>query len=168
MRRLTANSRKVVILGSKYDLATRGQTTPRKQKLSRLAQDKTPPGRSTRTDREASKKDMPEEQLENFRALADFRKAGPLTLQTTTNDGGPGLIDIHNILDGTTQMDMSHAGSEFIEALQDGIEAEMERLGGAYMCWCAEADLGVSRPTTPAMVEEIKITVVDLYETKDR
>ncbi|KAJ6456535.1 hypothetical protein C8R45DRAFT_943719 [Mycena sanguinolenta] len=140
---------------------------------------------------------MPEEQLENFRALADFSESRTADTADNNNDGGPGLIDIHNILDGTTQMDMSHAGSEFIETLQYGIEAEvsgsrkksaprpdyrvrtdrtqtlvngwrvqMERLVAAYMCWCAEADLGVSRPATPAMVEEIKITVVDLYETK--
>jgi hypothetical protein len=31
------------------------------------------------------------------------------------------------------------------------------------MIWCAEADMGPSRERTPRMVEEIEITVVDLY-----
>jgi hypothetical protein len=39
----------------------------------------------------------------------------------------------------------------------------MERLVKAYMIWCAEADMGPSRERTPRMVEEIEITVVDLY-----
>ncbi|KAF8198229.1 hypothetical protein K438DRAFT_1584329, partial [Mycena galopus ATCC 62051] len=44
-------------------------------------------------------------------------------------------------------------------------EIQMDRLVSAYMTWCAEADLGSSRKTTPTMLEAITITVVDLYES---
>ena len=39
----------------------------------------------------------------------------------------------------------------------------MDRLVPAYMAWCAEADLGHPQEETPRMVEEMAITVVDLY-----
>ncbi|KAJ6447724.1 hypothetical protein C8R45DRAFT_948397 [Mycena sanguinolenta] len=99
---------------------------------------------------------------------------------------------MHDILDGSTQVQMSHAGGEFLAALQDRIEEEvsskskelspdyrvrddrtqnlvngwkiqMERLVQVYMAWCAEADLGPPQREPLAMVEEILITVVDLY-----
>ncbi|KAJ7831331.1 hypothetical protein B0H14DRAFT_2592772 [Mycena olivaceomarginata] len=40
-------------------------------------------------------------------------------------DHGPGDINIHNIMDGSTCIDISHAGGEFVATLQDGIEREM-------------------------------------------
>ncbi|KAJ6459300.1 hypothetical protein C8R45DRAFT_1109624 [Mycena sanguinolenta] len=141
---------------------------------------------------------MPEEQLENFRALGDFSASRAVDATTVDDDDTDraGFLNIHDVLDGTTRIDVSHAGGEFIATLQDGIEAEvsgsrkksasrpdyrvrtdrtqnrlsgweiqMDRLVVAYMSWCAEADLGASRPKTPSMVEEMKLTVVDLYET---
>ncbi|KAF7366585.1 hypothetical protein MSAN_00916000 [Mycena sanguinolenta] len=137
---------------------------------------------------------MPEEQLENFRALRDFSGSQAVDMEDDDSDMGPSFHNINDVLDGTTQMDISHAGGEFIATLQDGIEAEvskrrkkstpdyrirddrtqklvdgwkvqMDRLVPAYMAWCAEADLGTPMSRTTTMVEEIKITVVDLYKT---
>lgn len=40
----------------------------------------------------------------------------------------------------------------------------MDRMVTAYMAWCAQADLGPpTNRRTPRMVEQIHITVVDLY-----
>ncbi|KAJ7852886.1 hypothetical protein B0H14DRAFT_3656102 [Mycena olivaceomarginata] len=140
---------------------------------------------------------MTEEHLDNFRALRQLPEDRDVDAGADGDDYGPGDINIHNIMDGSTRIDISHAGGEFVATLQDGIEREManmstkkksapdyrvrddrtqnlvngwsvqmERLVKAYMIWCAEADMGPSRERTPRMVEEIEITVVDLYETQ--
>ncbi|KAF8181741.1 hypothetical protein K438DRAFT_2169043 [Mycena galopus ATCC 62051] len=132
---------------------------------------------------------MSEEHLEAFRALREVP------------EDRSGEIDDHeelgigDVLDGTVQMDFSHAGGEFIETLQDGIEAEaerkkksapdyrvrtdrtqkvvngwkeqMDRMVQAYMTWCAATDLGASNKMAESerIVEEFSITVVDLYES---
>ncbi|KAF8180065.1 hypothetical protein K438DRAFT_1977033 [Mycena galopus ATCC 62051] len=136
---------------------------------------------------------MTEENLENFQSLREDRTRD---IAEDDKGTGPSFVDIKHILDGTTRIEMSHAGGEFVATLQEGIEEEvarsstrkksardyrvrddrtqnlvnaweiqMDRLVTAYMTWCAEADLGSSRKTTPTMVEVIRITVVDLYES---
>jgi hypothetical protein len=47
--------------------------------------------------------------------------------------------------------------------LVNGWNVQMEQLVKAYMIWCAEADMGPSREKRPRIVEEMEITVVDLY-----
>ncbi|KAF7374056.1 hypothetical protein MSAN_00286500 [Mycena sanguinolenta] len=196
--RSTANSRKVGVLGSGYDPVNRIRTAPTNQRLSRAGQDRY---RKRGADElEARLRNMPEEQLENFRALRDFsgsHSESPAPESREDEDMDPSLIHMRDVLDGSTRLEMSHAGGEFIAALQEGIEEEMsqtagkkkksspdyrvrddrtqnlvngwkiqmERLVPAYMTWCAETDLGRPRETTPTMVEEMQITVVDLYET---
>ncbi|KAJ6487579.1 hypothetical protein C8R45DRAFT_827790 [Mycena sanguinolenta] len=141
---------------------------------------------------------MPEEQLEHFRELRDLSGSHDSQAVDAGNgdemaDEGPSFHNIHDVLDGTTRIDVSHAGGEFMATLQEAIEADvsqpkrsppdyrirddrtqkmvdgwksqMDRLVAAYMAWCAEADLGTAHVKTPVTVEEIKITVVDLYET---
>ncbi|KAJ6450265.1 hypothetical protein C8R45DRAFT_1057216 [Mycena sanguinolenta] len=70
---------------------------------------------------------MPEEHLENFRALGDFAASRAVDVTDADDDDtdGAGFLNIHDVLDGTTRMDVSHAGGEFIATLQDGIEAEV-------------------------------------------
>ncbi|KAF8179539.1 hypothetical protein K438DRAFT_1768902 [Mycena galopus ATCC 62051] len=139
---------------------------------------------------------MSEDNLETFRNLRELPEVR--TGETGEDDdemGGATFMDIRDVLDGTEQISISHAGGEFVATLQDGIEEEinrkksapdhrtrsdrtqklvngwtiqMDRMVDAYMSWCAEADLGPSREGTPAMVEEIEITVVDLYESSKR
>ncbi|KAJ7740402.1 hypothetical protein B0H14DRAFT_2638071 [Mycena olivaceomarginata] len=132
--------------------------------------------------------------LKNSRAGYELPEDRDVDAGADGDDYGPGDINIHNIMDGSTHIDISHAGGEFVATLQDGIEREManmkksapdyrvrddrtqnlvngwsvqmERLVKVYMIWCAEADMGPSRERTPRMVEEIEITVVDLYETQ--
>ncbi|KAF8131776.1 hypothetical protein K438DRAFT_1788198 [Mycena galopus ATCC 62051] len=139
---------------------------------------------------------MSEDNLETFRNLRELPEVR--TGETGEDDdemGGATFMDIRDVLDGTEQISISHAGGEFVATLQDGIEEEinrkksapdhrtrsdrtqklvngwtiqMDRMVDAYMSWCAEADLGPSREGAPAMVEEIEITVVDLYESSKR
>ena len=70
---------------------------------------------------------MPEEQLENFRALGDFSESHAVDATDANDDDtdGVGFLNIQDVLDGTTRIDVSHAGGEFIATLQDGIEAEV-------------------------------------------
>ncbi|KAF7374152.1 hypothetical protein MSAN_00296900 [Mycena sanguinolenta] len=170
MRRIPTHSRKIGVLGTGYDPATRGRTTPKFQRLSRPAQDQY---RETgAAELEERLRNMPQEQLDNFRELRDFSGSQAIdTAGEDRDDEGPSFHNIQDVLDGTTRIDVSHAGGEFMAALREGIEADVSQprrkwIGSSpYMAWCAEADLGASRVKTPTMVEEIQITVVDLYDT---
>ncbi|KAF7342696.1 hypothetical protein MSAN_02027500 [Mycena sanguinolenta] len=193
MRKSSANSRKIGILGSSYDPSSRSRTAPRTVKLSRAAQDEY--RRAGAEELESRLRNMPQEQLDNFRALQDYSGTATPEPEDDNMDDSPAVTNIHDILDGHTRAEISHAGGEIIAALQaeiekevakksdtrkkrvdyrvrddrtqnivDGWKAQMDRLVSAYMAWCAEADLG-SRDETPAMVETMKITVVDLYDS---
>ncbi|KAF7358843.1 hypothetical protein MSAN_01224200 [Mycena sanguinolenta] len=134
---------------------------------------------------------MPQEQLESFRELRDYSQSRSVSTEPEDMqvDDGPSLLNIRDILDGSTRLDISHAGGEFIATLQDELEQEMsrgrkkprpdyrvrddrtqnlvngwnvqmDRLVTSYMAWCAEADLGVSpQATAPAMVEVERIRI---------
>ncbi|KAF7367045.1 hypothetical protein MSAN_00963700 [Mycena sanguinolenta] len=196
-----SNSSKFGILGSDYDSATRAQTVPKLQKLSRAGQDRF--RQAGAEELQARLRNMPREQLETFRELRDYSESGGdspdpgADLGDMEVEDGPNLMNVQDILDGSAQLNISHAGGEFMAALQDELEQElsrgkrksrpdyrvrddrtqnlvnawdvqMDRLVAAYMAWCAEADLGVShQEETSAMVEKIKIHVVDLYETSN-
>ncbi|KAF7342695.1 hypothetical protein MSAN_02027400 [Mycena sanguinolenta] len=162
MRRSSSGFGKIGVLGSKYDPVTRGQTAPRALKLGRNAQDRfRQAGSEELRERLQS---MPEEQLENFRALGDFSHSQGVAIGDDDDDAGPGTVNIHDVLDGSTRLDVSHGGGGFISALQEGIEATVARKKKN------QPPTTVSEPAEhrnwiPTMVEEIKITVVDLYET---
>ncbi|KAJ6474311.1 hypothetical protein C8R45DRAFT_935708 [Mycena sanguinolenta] len=177
MRRVTANSRKVGVLGTSYDPVTRSLMAQKIQKLSRPAQDRY--RQTGAAELELRLQNMPEDQLENFRALRDFSDSQAVDMGDDDNDMGHSFHNINDVLDGTIQMDVSHAGGEFIATLQDGIEKAVSKqrllnpgrshteVGGRMESadGPAEADLGTPDSRAPTMVEEMKITVVDLYET---
>lgn len=72
---------------------------------------------------------MPEDQLEKFRELRDYSESR----DASTDPGdmeledGPSLVNVQDILDGSTRLDMSHAGGEFIAVLRDELEEELSQ-----------------------------------------
>ncbi|KAF8152715.1 hypothetical protein K438DRAFT_1778454 [Mycena galopus ATCC 62051] len=187
----SSTSKKIKILSSGYDAATGSSTAATLNNLSRSGQDRY---------REAGAEDlrerlrnMSEEHLEAFRALREVPEDRTGDMDDDENFGPGTELGIQDVLDGSVRMDYSHAGGEFIETLQDGIEevvknkkksapdyrvrtdriqkvvdgwaGQMDRMVHAYMAWCAATDLGTSNETTERMVESFNITVVDLYES---
>lgn len=75
---------------------------------------------------------MTEEHLNNFRALRQLPEDRDVDAGADGDDYGPGDINIHNIMDGSTRIDISHAGGEFVATLQDGIEREMANMSTKY------------------------------------
>ncbi|KAF8133150.1 hypothetical protein K438DRAFT_1787703 [Mycena galopus ATCC 62051] len=177
-------------MGSEYDSTTHYQTTAKKQRLSRAGQDRY--RENGPQELRQRLQNMTEENLDIFRALrADIPE--DCGEDQVDDDYEPNVLEIQDVLDGSTQINISHAGGEFVETLQDGLEEEMrrqkksvpdyrdrrdrtqilvngwdsqmERMVKAYMAWCAEANLGGAREETPRMVEDFSITVVDLYES---
>ncbi|KAF8123664.1 hypothetical protein K438DRAFT_1792231 [Mycena galopus ATCC 62051] len=175
-------------MGSEYDSTTHYQTTAKKQRLSRAGQDRY--RENGPQELRQRLQNMTEENLDIFRALrADIPE--DCGEDQVDDDYEPNVLEIQDVLDGSTQINISHAGGEFVETLQDGLEEEMrrqkksvpdyrdrrdrtqilvngwdsqmERMVKAYMAWCAEANLGGAREETPRMVEDFSITVVDLY-----
>ena len=74
---------------------------------------------------------MPEEQLETFRSLRDFSSSkSPSTAPESRDDEemGSSSVHVHEVLDGSTRLEMSHAGGEFLAALQEGIEEEVSQM----------------------------------------
>jgi hypothetical protein len=69
---------------------------------------------------------MSEEHLDNFRALRQLPE-DHIGKEADNDDdnNAPEDINMHNILDRSTCIDISHAGGEFVATLQDGIEKEM-------------------------------------------
>ena len=67
---------------------------------------------------------MPEDQLDNFRALRDLSGSRSQTPDTGAPDT-PNVITMHDVLDGSTTLEMSHGGGEFLAALQEEIEEEV-------------------------------------------
>ncbi|KAF8157569.1 hypothetical protein K438DRAFT_1777209 [Mycena galopus ATCC 62051] len=187
----SSTSQKIKILSSGYDAATGSSTAATLNNLSQSGQDRY---------REAGAEDlrerlrnMSEEHLEAFRALRKVPEDRTGDMDDDENFGPGTELGIQDVLDGSVRMDYSHAGGEFIETLQDGIEevvknkkksapdyrvrtdriqkvvdgwaGQMDRMVHAYMAWCAATDLGTSNETTERMVESFNITVVDLYES---
>ncbi|KAF8143976.1 hypothetical protein K438DRAFT_1922403 [Mycena galopus ATCC 62051] len=187
----SSTSKKIKILSSGYDAATGSSTAATLNNLSRSGQDRY---------REAGAEDlrerlrnMSEDNLEAFRALREVPEDRTGDIDDDENLGSERELGIRDVLDGTIRMDYSHAGGEFIETLQDGIEeavkskkrsapdyrvrsdriqkvvdgwaVQMDRMVHAYMAWCAATDLSTSNKTTERMVESFNITVVDLYES---
>jgi hypothetical protein len=75
---------------------------------------------------------MSEEHLDNFRALQQLPEDRALNAGDYNDDNGSEDIDIHNIMDGSTRIEISHAGGEFVATLQDGIEREMADMSTKY------------------------------------
>ncbi|KAJ6493114.1 hypothetical protein C8R45DRAFT_1095627 [Mycena sanguinolenta] len=125
---------------------------------------------------------MPQDQLDDFQMLRDFSGSRSQTPETGASNT-PNVISMHDVLDGSTTLEMSHGGGKFLAALQEEIEeavspakkksspdyrvrddrtqnlvngwrVQMDRLVEAYMAWCVEADLG---PPT-----ERTVTTLDL------
>ncbi|KAF8153713.1 hypothetical protein K438DRAFT_1987421 [Mycena galopus ATCC 62051] len=135
---------------------------------------------------------MTEDNLNAFRALRDDIPEDR-SLDDIEENNESNVLHIQDVLDGHTRINISHAGGEFVETLQHGLEEEvkehkksapdycdrrdrtenlvngwdtqMDRMVHAYMVWCTKADLGSSREEAPRMVEEFSIMVVDLYES---
>ncbi|KAJ6503627.1 hypothetical protein C8R45DRAFT_1051105 [Mycena sanguinolenta] len=78
---------------------------------------------------------MPEEQLNHFRELRDLSGSHDSQAIDAGDDDemadeGPSFHNIHDVLDGTTRIDVSHAGGEFIATLQEAIEADVSQSPG--------------------------------------
>lgn len=72
---------------------------------------------------------MTQENLENFQSLREDR-----TEDIADDDGqSPSFMNIDDVLDGTTRIEMSHAGGEFVATLQEGIEEDVARSSGRYV-----------------------------------
>ncbi|KAJ6451554.1 hypothetical protein C8R45DRAFT_1057106 [Mycena sanguinolenta] len=105
---------------------------------------------------------MPEEQLENFRVLADFSCSHSGGVTDNDGDGGSSFVNIRDVLDGTIQMDVSHAGREFIATLQEGIEAEVSGSRSVAAALIKQGLVPCS-PWSPSVA--IATRVLELYHT---
>lgn len=65
---------------------------------------------------------MSEENLETFQALREIPEDRG---EYDSDDDNGTYVNIHDVLDGSSRIEISHAGGEFISTLQEGIEEDV-------------------------------------------
>ncbi|KAF8190248.1 hypothetical protein K438DRAFT_920390 [Mycena galopus ATCC 62051] len=119
----SSSSKRVTIMGSEYDPTTHSRTTHKKQKLNHAGQDRF--RESGAEELRQRLRNMNEENLNAFRALRDDIPEDR-SLDDIEENNESNVLHIQDVLDGHTRINISHAGGEFVETLQDGLEEEMK------------------------------------------